>query len=216
MTRRLRLGGPELSSSLIVIRHRCNTIAELEAVSPALGVEIDLRSQGTDLILAHDPFVTGEKFADWLPHFRHRFLILNTKEEGLEKVLLRMLEKAGIGDFFFLDQSFPFLLKTTMSGERRCAVRVSEFESVTTALAMAHLVDWVWVDTFTHLGLSANEARQLKQAGLKLCLVSPELLGRSGPDHVHAIRDELRSRTIEIDAVCTKTPELWQPAAWEA
>lgn len=194
---------------MLIIHHRRNTIAELEATSPEYGVEIDLRSRGADLILAHDPFVGGQLFSAWLGHYRHRFLIVNVKEEGLEKAALELLAKAGVTDFFFLDQSFPFLLKTALSGERRSAVRVSEFETIHTALNMARLVDWVWVDTFTHLALDGDEARRLKSAGLKLCLVSPELLGRTGAEPIRQIRGELASRGIVIDGVCTKTPESW-------
>ncbi|WP_216073237.1 hypothetical protein, partial [Acinetobacter nosocomialis] len=73
----------------------------------------------------HDPFVAGERFDDWLRGYRHGTLILNVKEEGLEDALLARMQAAGISDFFFLDQSFPFLVRTSRRGERRCAVRVS-------------------------------------------------------------------------------------------
>ena len=72
------------------------------------------------------------------------------KEEGLEARLIDLMKAYGIADYFFLDQSFPFLVKWSKLGEHRCAVRVSEFESVETALALARKVDWVWVDCFTH------------------------------------------------------------------
>ncbi|WP_459862299.1 PI-PLC domain-containing protein [Endothiovibrio diazotrophicus] len=196
----------------MIIRHRCNTLSDLQATPPELGVEIDLRSRDGELILAHDPFVTGERFADWLTAYRHRFLIVNVKEEGLERAVLARLAEHRIEAFFFLDQSFPFLLKSALAGERRCAVRVSEYESVETALRLAGRVDWVWVDTFTHLALTGEEAQRLQQAGLRLCLVSPELVGRSGSAPVAAMRAELTTRGIAIDAVCTKTPEAWAGA----
>ncbi|AEG02029.1 hypothetical protein [Methylomonas methanica] len=197
------------SASPLIIRHRCNTVADLQSTDRKLGVEIDLRSRNDELILAHDPFVAGERFGDWLTAYRHRFIILNVKEEGLEPAVLEMLARHTIEDFFFLDQSIPFLLKCGLAGERRCAVRVSEYESVETALRFAGLVDWVWVDTFTHLALTGEEAQRLRQAGLKLCLVSPELVGRSNPGHIAAIRAELAAKHIIIDGVCTKSPDAW-------
>ena len=200
------------TSPLLIVRHRCNSAADLAATAENLGVEIDLRSDGSDLILAHDPFVPGERFRDWLTGYRHRSLILNVKEEGLEEAVLDLLAAHDIRDFFFLDQSFPFLLKTGRAGERRCAVRVSEYESVDTALNLSGMVDWVWVDTFSRLALSNADAKRLRDAGFRLCLVSPELVGRSDPDAVRDIRQELASRDIVIDAVCTKTPELWAEA----
>jgi len=120
------------------------------------------------------------------------------------------MQQHGITDYFFLDQSFPFLVKWSTAGERRCAVRVSEFESIDTALTLAGKIDWVWVDCFTRLALTKNDADRLKSAGFKLCLVSPELQGRTDASDVVAIQSQLRQSMIIIDAVCTKSPEKWE------
>lgn len=194
---------------MIRIAHRRNTRRELQGTPRELGVEIDLRSQGDTLVLHHDPFVAGEPFEPWLADYAHRFLILNTKEEGLEDRLLGMMAERGIEDFFFLDQSFPFLVKTARTGERRCAVRVSEMESIDTALSLAGRVDWVWVDCFTRFPLSAADAQRLADAGFKLCLVSPELQGRDAEQEIPALRRLLDGEGIRAEAVCTKRPDLW-------
>ena len=112
-----------------IIAHRRNLIEELAATPAEHGVEVDIRSYGPDLVIHHDPFVRGGSFEDWVAQYRHGTLILNVKEEGLEDRVLALMEKHGISRFFFLDQSFPFLIKTARKGERRCAVRLSEFES---------------------------------------------------------------------------------------
>ncbi len=192
-----------------IIRHRRNTRAELEQTPRQYGIELDIRSQGEELILHHDPFAGGERFVDWLDSFQHGTLILNVKEEGLEDRVLALMKERGINDFFFLDQSFPFLIKTARAGESRCAVRISEFESIHTCLSLAGMVDWVWVDCFTKFPLTATDAGLLSEAGLKLCLVSPELQGRMAPEEIRAMRALLASLGITADAVCTKTPELW-------
>lgn len=194
---------------MIRIAHRINTGEQLKAVPADLGVEIDLRSNGKSLILSHDPFADGELFLNWLEFYRHKMIILNVKEEGLEEALLRIMLQKNIDDFFFLDQSFPFLIKTARAGEGRCAVRVSEFESIETALALAGMVQWVWLDCFTRFPLAAGDAARLKAAGFKLCLVSPELHGRSGLDHVRDFRAFVAAAGIECDAVCTKLPKVW-------
>jgi len=191
-----------------IIAHRRNLIAELAATPETLGVEVDVRSRGDALITSHDPFAPGDPFEEWVTYYRHALLILNVKEEGLEDALLSVMKRQGIEQFFFLDQSFPFLIRTAKRGERRCAVRVSEFESIATALAVAPLIDWVWIDCFTRFPLSLDEAESLKRAGLRLCLVSPELQGRRAED-VPAFRRELDTLAITADAVCTKHPELW-------
>ncbi|ALN55898.1 hypothetical protein GLE_0540 [Lysobacter enzymogenes] len=195
---------------MIVIRHRRNTLAELRATPADLGIELDLRSRGEELIVHHDAFADGERFEDWLAGFRHRTLILNVKEEGLEDRLIALMRERGIEDYFFLDQSFPFLVRTAHRGESRCAVRVSEFESIDTALSLAGRIQWVWVDCFTRFPLDAAQARRLQDAGLKLCLVSPELQGRDAGSEIPALRALLAREGIVAEAVCTKEPELWR------
>lgn len=192
-----------------IIRHRRNTIAELEATDPRLGVEVDIRSFGDELVTHHEPFVRGDLFADWLASFRHGTLILNVKEEGLEQRVLELMREHSIEDFFFLDQSFPFLVKTAREGEKRCAVRVSEFESVETALALAGRIEWVWVDCFTRFPLDAAAAKRLTSAGFKLCLVSPELQRRPAAQEIPLLRELLARQGIQPHSVCTKEPALW-------
>lgn len=191
-----------------IILHRCNTIQSLVAAPKKYGIEVDIRSYGEKLIIHHDPFVVGENFEDWLGAYQHKTLILNVKEEGLEARLIALMKSKGIEDYFFLDQSFPFLVKWAKAGEHRCAVRVSEFETVETALTLSEKVDWVWVDCFTHFPLNSNDTIRLKNAGFKLCLVSPELQGREGeiPQMIHTVND----LNISVDVVCTKRPDLWE------
>ena len=192
-----------------IIMHRRNTLAELESTPAAYGVEMDIRTWNGELIVQHEPFTEGPLFAAWLAQYHHGTLILNVKEEGLEEKVLELLRKQSISNFFFLDQSFPFLLKTARAGVRRCAVRVSEYESMETALRLAPLIDWVWVDCFTRFPLNTEQAEALQAAGLKLCLVSPELEG-FGRGAVQDMRVQIEDLGIRAEAVCTKFPELWQ------
>ncbi|RQV18494.1 hypothetical protein DF039_15605 [Burkholderia cenocepacia] len=193
-----------------IIAHRRNTIEALQATPEKYGIEVDIRSVADRLVIHHDPFVDGESFEDWLAHYRHGTLILNVKEEGLEAKLIQLMNAFSITDYFFLDQSFPFLIKWARLGEKRCAVRVSEFESIETALSLAGMVEWVWVDCFTKFPLSTADGARLREAGFRLCLVSPELQGRIDEHEITKMQGELTDRAIAIDAVCTKRPELWE------
>lgn len=193
-----------------LISHRRNTLAELIDTPLKYGVEVDIRSFGEQLIIHHDPYVIGELLDDWIAAFRHGTLILNVKEEGLESRLTALMELHSINDYFFLDQSFPFLVKSARAGERRCAVRVSEFESVESALTLAGKVGWVWVDCFTQFPLSEKDGRRLKDAGFKLCMVSPELQGRNADSEIPKLAKLLAERGIAADAICTKRPDLWE------
>ncbi len=192
-----------------LIAHRKNTLQALRDTPVAYGVEIDIRSIGERLVIHHDPYVAGESFDEWIAAYRHGTLILNVKEEGLEARLIALMQQHQIADYFFLDQSFPFLIKWSRMGEKRCAVRVSEFESIDTALSLAGKVDWVWVDCFNHFPLLGHDAQRLQEAGFKLCLVSPELQGRDAATGIPAMARLLAERGIVMDAVCTKQPALW-------
>lgn len=194
---------------MLIAAHRKNTIEELRQTPTEYGVEIDLRTHDGHLILQHDPFSSGILFEKWLEHFHHRFLILNVKEDGLEKTILDLLTKKNIHHFFFLDQAMPTLIKTVRGGEKRVALRFSEYESVETILHFSHKADWVWVDCFTSLPLNPENHKQLRTAGFKLCLVSPELQGRLDIAEIQNIRKFLKDNALTIDAVCTKRPELW-------
>ena len=192
-----------------IIAHRRNTLALLRDTPREQGVEVDIRSQGERLVIHHDPFQAGEDFSEWIAGYAHGTLILNVKEEGLETRLLAGMAEWGIEDFFFLDQSVPFLVKTARGGERRCAVRVSEYEPVAGVMALAGMVDWVWVDCFTRFPIGGAEAATLHGAGFKLCIVSPELQGRTDPRAITEMRALMAGEGIDAAAVCTKTPGLW-------
>jgi hypothetical protein len=197
-----------------IIVHRRNTLAELAAVPPRYGIEVDIRSHGERLTIHHDPYVAGGDFAEWIAAYagarRTGMLILNVKEDGLEARLLELMRLHGIANFFFLDQALPTLVRMAREGEKRCAVRVSEFESVETAMRFAGKVDWIWVDCFTRFPLAPEESARLVNAGFRLCLVSPELQGRADPGEIAAMRDLIARQRHAVAAVCTKRPDLWE------
>lgn len=193
------------------IAHRVNTAAQLAATPTRYGIELDLRDRGERLILQHDPFGDGEDFEAYLAGYRHGLMILNVKSERIEHRVLELVQKCRVTDYFFLDCSFPMIRQLVRLGERRIAVRFSEFEPIESALALAGQVDWVWVDCFTKMPLDERSYGLLKQH-FKLCGVSPELQGRP----VETIAQYARQlEPYPLDAICTKRPDLWQAALGE-
>ena len=193
-----------------IYQHRINTIEQLRSVPTNLGVEIDVRSDGDSLVLSHDPFMRGlVLFDDWLANYRHNGIIVNIKEEGLEERILELLTSHSVEDYFFLDQSFPFLMRSIRRGELRSAVRVSDFESAETASNLNPSPDWVWLDSFTGHWHHLSEVKNLVSKGYKTCLVSPELHGRKIDQEYGSINDVMRTLGLKLDAVCTKKPEVW-------
>ena len=161
----------------MIIRHRINSSEELSRVPSNHGVEIDLRLFEGEIILAHEPFTPGEELKVWLQNFHHGTLILNVKEDGLESCVVKMLKTMKIDDYFFLDQPFPTLRKSALAN-LPVALRLSENENPIDINDLK--IKWIWLDSFSgDWSFLGKHAEWLKKGEFKLCLVSPELQGRS-------------------------------------
>ena len=152
--------------------------------------------------LSHDPFVVGENFDTFLQSYHHAFIILNIKSERIEYRVCELMKKYGISNYFFLDSSFPMIYRMSLVGEKKFAVRLSEYEDIQTVLNMSNLVEWVWVDCFTKNPLTREIYDRLKKAHFFICFVSPEL--QNDHDRILEYRDYFHRENIVLDMVCTK------------
>jgi hypothetical protein len=195
------------------IAHRVNQLDETVAAKvfgAADGIEFDIRDTGGDIVVQHDPFLGGQLFTDFLKFCpSNKFYIVNVKSEGIELRAIADLEAHGIMQFFLLDCSIPMMVRLGKEGERRLAVRFSEYESLATVGVMASFVSWVWVDVFTQLPLTNAIETSIRNHGLKLCLVSPELQGQQ--EKIREYKHLLTLRSVNIDAVCSK---LYNRGLW--
>lgn len=187
---------------MIKVSHRINTIKHLRNIPASYGVEIDLRDDGKNIILNHDPFKPGELFEDYCKEYKHALMLLNVKTEGIEDSVLKIVKKYKIKNYVFLDITFPTILKLAKKREKNIAIRFSEFEPIENALALKGKIKWVWVDTFTCLPLTKNIYQKIKKAGFKLFLVGPDRWGR--PKDIKRYADFLRKNNIRIDAVMSE------------
>lgn len=207
-----------------LIAHRMNSLEQLKRCSQNFGVEIDIRNHGSELIVTHDPFdLNGPKLQDWLVAYRHNFLIVNVKEEGLEVPILSLLETNNVKDYFILDETLPYMRKFALSGLENFAVRYSEIESVETAINLQielqkyeRNIAWVWCDTFNGLPPSEVDIQALRDVGIKICQVSPELHFVDNPsvweykiNNFHQRLTQCDSTVVWPDMICTKCPEIW-------
>ena len=119
--------------------------------SKEFGVEIDLRSYNKKIYLHHEPFRKGEFLKDWIKYYDHKMLILNVKEEGLEKSIIKILKKNKIRNFFFHDQTFSTLLKNMH--KTNVSIRYSEYEDIKKRNYLFKSIKWLWLDNFTHIEL---------------------------------------------------------------
>ena len=183
-----------------IIVHRINRIKDLKKIKSRFGIEIDLRSQGRDIILSHDPFVKGEKLKDYLDEYNHGTLVLNIKENGIEDDVLGMVrESERIKKYFLLDVEFPYLFKKTRIGETDMAIRFSEDECIHTVEKYINKVNWVWIDSNTTLPLNKKNITILNN--FKKCLVCPERWGR--PRDITTYKKIMHSLSFNVDAVMT-------------
>ena len=146
---------------MIIIKHRVNTSKELGKINKNFGVEIDLRSNQSEIYLQHDPFKKGELFRKWVKKFRHRILVLNVKEEGLENRIIKILKINKIKNFFFHDQTFSSLLKNMR--KTNVSIRFSEYESLKNTNHLFKKIKWLWLDNFNKIHLEKNLYKQLKK-----------------------------------------------------
>lgn len=183
--------------------HRINTIKELKQISNEYGIELDLRDNvNGDIQIAHDPFISGELFEEYLKHYHHSFIILNIKSERIEWKVLELLKKYNINNYFFLDSSFPMIYQLSNKNEKNIALRFSEFEGLDTIIKMKDKVKWVWIDCFTKNPLTLEIYNQLKNMNYKLCFVSPELQNQL--EKIEAYKRYFQENNIALDMICTK------------
>ncbi|MDA7547853.1 hypothetical protein N8812_02005 [Acidimicrobiia bacterium] len=161
---------------MIEIIHRVNNTKKMTQISSTSGIEIDIRSNNSSLILAHEPNEDGENFEDFLKNYKHKLLVLNIKEAGIEEDVINKSRARGIEDFFLLDTEFPFILNNYQKYGEYLSVRYSKKESIFTVENFVGKIKWVWVDTYEDIELDSETINILKN--FNICLVSPSRWGR--------------------------------------
>ena len=101
------------------------------------------------------------------------------------------------------------LIKTALGGNIKTAVRFSTFESIDTVLKFKGIVEWIWIDYYEMYPLNREIIELIKKNNFKICLVSPELQGRSHETIITA-QSSISSFKKNINAVCTKHISIWE------
>ena len=158
------------------IIHRINTISQLKNIDKKYGVEIDIRSFKSKLILNHEPYVKGDFLDDYLENYKNKTLILNIKESGIEDDVLKSIKKFNIKSFFLLDIEFPYIFKLIKKKNKNFAIRYSEYEIIAMLNDYKDKAKWAWIDTPNILPINKTNKVYFKK--FKTCLVCPERWGR--------------------------------------
>ena len=75
------------------IAHRINTINQLKQLDKKYGIEIDIRDNGKNLVVVHDPLKKGILLKSFLKFYKHRILIANIKSERIEDEVIKLFKK---------------------------------------------------------------------------------------------------------------------------
>ena len=195
------------TSKIEIIIHRINKITELKMIPARYGCEIDIRANGSKLVLNHEPYLKGDLLSDYLDAYNNGTLVLNIKESGIENDVLKMVRNYKINSYFLLDVEFPYLYNQTRKGERSIAIRFSEDEPIELVSNYLDKVDWVWIDTNTTLPLGKENISILSE--FKTCLVCPERWNR--PEDILIYKRKMKDLGFKLNAVMTnfKYSKLW-------
>ncbi len=189
---------------MIIICHRINSIKQLKKIPYKYGVEIDVRDYKNKLVLNHDPFKKGETLINYLKYFKHKFLIINVKSEGIETKIYEILKKKKINNFFFLDISLPFIIKISESLTKKISVRVSDMEDIQTAYNFRKKVNWAWLDYFKKKSIRLDQVNLLHKMKYKICYVSHELQNRKIQKKEINFFKKVKQKKIKLDMIIIK------------
>ena len=190
------------------IIHRINKIKDLRLIPNEFGTEIDIRSNGSNLFLNHEPFSKGDNFLNYLENYNHKTLVLNLKEAGIEQEVIKLVKNYKIKSYFLLDVEMPYMYSASKKGVKDIAVRFSEYEDIALADHFKNKLNWIWVDTATKLPINKKNLKIIKK--FKSVLVCPERWGRPGDIQKYKIK--LNNLRFKPHAVMTNIKYLkyWQ------
>ena len=183
-------------------------IAFKQTFSCGYGTELDLRDYNGKLVISHDiPNSESMEFKSFLEVYskfdKGLVLALNIKADGLQKMLLDLLDEYCIENYFVFDMSVPDALGYLSLG-MKTFTRESEFE--TEPLFYEQSIG-VWMDEFKNPWITPQRIRYHLDNNKMVCIVSPELHKK---EHLSRWKDY---RTVSKNLgegkvfICTDFPE---------
>jgi len=193
---------------------RNQAIAFHRSFDLGMGTETDVRDVCGKLCISHD-MPTGQELSldDLLDIMggRNLPLAINIKADGLAETIKARFEAYGHTNWFVFDMSVPDMRQYLHLGIPTYT-RLSEVETQAAWLEEAH---GIWLDSFHGEWFSNTQIRALLDTGKRVCIVSPELHGRSPHTlwrQLLALQEEA-PQLMQGLAICTDTPEklpFWQ------
>ena len=186
-----------------------NTLDSLKsALSKGFGIETDFRDYNGELVISHDVATVNSPKAESFFKFYHEIksdamLAINVKADGIQNLILPLLESYNIHNYFLFDMSIPEYVVNVDKG-LNSFTRHSDIEC---ECVMYERAKGVWMDSFFDTNwLSLENIKKHLKNNKKVCIVSPELHGKDKYGiwgRLKANLDILNDDTL----LCTDTPE---------
>ena len=193
----------------IYIAHRQNNLKDSSSLRKLNfdGVEIDLRSSDKKIIINHDPFKKSFDFFKKIKNFKKFFLIIDIKTSGISFKVYKHLVKKKF-KFLMLNLIQPEFFEMVNKGlSKNLFLRYSYYEKLNFSQKKINRINWIWVDFFENYYLSKKDFIYFKKFKKKICLTSPDLVGK--PDgEIKRYIEYLNKNSIKVDMVCVKQKNL--------
>lgn len=151
------------------------------ALDKGYGFESDIRDYCERLVISHNiadkTALDAEVVFKWLHEYEDKYTFaINIKADGLKDVLSSFLTKYEITNYFLFDMSVPQMVEF-MNMNLNFFTRQSEIELNPCLYDKA---SGVWIDGFWSTDwITERLLKEHLKNGKRICLVSPELHGRS-------------------------------------
>ncbi len=152
-----------------------NSLESFEkAFENGFGIETDIRDHNQEIVISHDMATNvslplKELFSLHSLKKYNQVIALNIKADGLQKHLMKLIDKYNITKYFVFDMSIPDMLKYQKS-KIKFYTRMSEYEPSPNMLDKAN---GLWIDEFNKNWIDKNIIESIKLKNI--CFVSPEI-----------------------------------------
>ena len=182
-------------------------IALTRAFERGWGIETDIRDYMGKLVISHNPADENSPILEELLEIYNTLpikplLALNVKADGLYLLLPEIMNRFGMKPehYFLFDMSLPEQY-TYIDRGYRVFTRSSEFEPQPAFIEQS---DGFWLDQFIECDHIIGEIDNLLDTGKEICIVSPELHGRSNAE----LWDYLvKKKELSSIYLCTDKPD---------
>ena len=177
------------------------------ALRNGFGFESDIRDYNGELVISHDvptdASAKGEQVFELLSCFDTLCFAINIKSDGIQEMLMDMLNRYKISNYFVFEMSSPQAIEY-VSSKIRLYTRQSDIEPEPVLYDYA---DGIWIDSFSGYDWVTEELlwNHIKN-GKKICIASPDL--HNAVDY-KLFWERLKNYDMKTDAMglCTDYPE---------